>query len=133
VKGAVPEVRRPGLGRHVFGCDICQDVCPWNRRRRHRGGAAFEPRPGALAPDLADLAGLDEEAFRRRFRASPVKRAKRRGLLRNVALALGNGGDAGRRPLLERLAGDADPVVREHAAWALRRLDERLSSGAGSS
>jgi len=133
VKGRVPEERRSGVGRHVFGCDICQDVCPWNRRRRHRGGAAFEPRRGAEAPDLAELAGLGEEAFRERFRRSPVKRAKRRGLLRNVALAIGNAGGAGHRPALERLAGDEDPVVREHAAWGLRRLDERLSSGAGSS
>ncbi len=133
VKGEIPEGRRAGVGRHVFGCDICQDVCPWNRRRRHRGGAAFEPRPGALAPDLADLAALDDDGFRQRFRRSPVKRAKRRGLVRNVALALGNGGDAGRRPILERLAGDADPVVREHAAWALRRLDARVSSGECSS
>ena len=97
VKGDVPEDRRAGVGRHVFGCDICQDVCPWNRRRRHHGGAAFEPRPGAEAPDLAELAALDEEAFRERFRRSPVKRAKRRGLLRNVAVALGNSGDAGQR------------------------------------
>jgi epoxyqueuosine reductase len=74
-----------------------------------------------------------EEAFGERFRRSPVKRAKRRGLLRNVALAIGNAGGAGDRPALERLAGDEDPVVREHAAWGLRRLDERLSSGAGSS
>jgi epoxyqueuosine reductase len=133
VKGSVPEERRRGVGRHVFGCDICQDVCPWNRRRRHRGGAAFEPRPGAEAPNLAELAGLDEVAFRDRFRRSPVKRAKRRGLLRNVAIALGNAGVAGHRPALERLAGDEDPVVREHAVWALRRLEERLSSGAGSS
>ncbi len=133
VKGAMPEGRRAGVGRHVFGCDICQDVCPWNRKRRHRGEAAFEPRPGAEAPDLAGLALLDEEAFRERFRRSPVKRAKRRGLVRNVTVALGNAGGAGHRPLLERLAGDADPVVREHAAWALRRLDERLSSAAGSS
>jgi epoxyqueuosine reductase len=133
VKGALPEERRAGLGRHVFGCDICQDVCPWNRRRLQRGSAAFEPRPGAEAPDLAELALLDEEGFRGRFRRSPVKRAKRRGLLRNVAVALGNAGDAGRRPVLERLAGDADPVVREHAAWALRRLDERLSPAGGSS
>lgn len=133
VKGAMPGGRREGVGRHVFGCDICQDVCPWNRKRRHRGGAAFEPRPGAEAPDLAELAGLGEEAFRERFRGSPVKRAKRRGLLRNVAVAAGNAGGASHRPLLERLAGDDDPVVREHAAWGLRRLDERLSSGAGSS
>jgi epoxyqueuosine reductase len=130
VRGKVPEERREGVGRHVFGCDVCQDVCPWNRRRRHRGGPAFEPRPGAEAPDLAELAALDDDAFRRRFRGSPVRRAKRRGLLRNVALALGNGGDAGRRPILERLAGDADPVVREHAAWARRRLDARGRSGA---
>jgi epoxyqueuosine reductase len=133
VKAEIPEDRRAGIGGHVFGCDICQDVCPWNRRRRHRGGAAFEPRPGAAAPDLADLASLDDEAFRQRFRRSPVKRAKRRGVVRNVALALGNGGDPGHRPILERLAGDADPVVREHAAWALRRLDARLSSGECSS
>jgi epoxyqueuosine reductase len=133
VKGALPEDRREGLGRHVFGCDICQDVCPWNRKRRHRGGSAFEPREGALAPDLGALAVLDEVAFRERFRRSPVKRAKRRGLLRNVAVALGNAGDASHRPALERMAGDADPVVREHAAWALRRLDARLSSAEGSS
>jgi len=133
VKGTIPEGRREEMGRHVFGCDICQDVCPWNRKRRHRGGRAFEPRPGAVAPDLGALAGLDDEAFRERFRLSPVKRAKRRGLLRNVAVALGNAGHAGHRPLLERLAGDDDPVVREHAAWGLRRLDERLSPAAGSS
>jgi len=133
VKGGVPEDRRPGLGRHVFGCDICQDVCPWNRKRIRRGGSAFEPREGVLAPDLAVLAGLDDEAFRARFRRSPVRRAKRRGLVRSVALALGNAGDASHRPLLEQLATDEDPVVREHAAWARRRLDGRLSSGAGSS
>jgi epoxyqueuosine reductase len=122
VKGPLPEEQRPGLGRHVFGCDICQDVCPWNRRRRHAGPPTFEPRPGLQAPDLAELAGLDDEAFRDLFRRSPVKRAKRRGLLRNVAVALGNAGDPRHRLVLERLALDADPVVAEHAAWALRRL-----------
>jgi epoxyqueuosine reductase len=125
VKGAIPEDRRDGIGRHAFGCDICQDVCPWNRRRRHRGPAAFEPRPGLHSPDLGDLAGLDDAAFRERFGKSPLKRAKRRGLLRNVAVALGNAGDAARRPVLERLAGDQDPVVREHARWALGKLDLR--------
>jgi epoxyqueuosine reductase len=122
LKGALPDDLRPGLGRHVFGCDICQDVCPWNRRRRRRASGAFEPRPGALAPELGELGGLDPAAFAERFRRSPVKRAKRRGLLRNVAVALGNTGDPARRPLLERLARDEDPLVREHAAWALRRL-----------
>ena len=102
VKGGIPEAHRAGVGRHVFGCDICQDVCPWNRRRRHRGVAAFEPRPGAEAPDLGVLAGLGEEEFNDRFRRSPVKRAKRRGLLRNVAVALGN---AGGRPTARSSSG----------------------------
>ena len=124
VKGAIPEERREGVGRHVFGCDICQDVCPWNRRRRHAGEAAFEARDGLVAPDLGALAAesLDEDAFRARFRGSPLKRAKRRGLLRNVAVALGNSRDPSRREILERLAADQDPVVREHAEWALGRL-----------
>jgi epoxyqueuosine reductase len=124
LKGAIPEDRRAGVGRHVFGCDICQDVCPWNRRRRQMGGEAFAAREGLVAPDLVALAAatLDEDAFRARFRGSPLKRAKRRGMLRNVAVALGNSGAAAGRPVLERLAADEDPVVREHATWALDRL-----------
>ena len=121
-RGRLPEEQREGLGRHVFGCDICQDVCPWNRKRRHRGGTPFEPRPEGLAPDLAGLARIDEAEFRERFRRSPVKRTKRRGLLRNVAVALGNTRDPARREVLERLAADEDEVVREHAEWALGRL-----------
>jgi epoxyqueuosine reductase len=122
LRGPIPEEKREGVGRHVFGCDICQDVCPWNRKRRHQGMAAFAPRPGAVAPDLEELAGLDAEGFRERFRHSPVKRTKRRGLLRNVAVALGNSGDPAHLPLLERLAEDEDPVVREHADWARQKL-----------
>jgi epoxyqueuosine reductase len=122
VKGAIPAEMRPGLGRHVFGCDICQDVCPWNRKRQHRGPTAFEPRPALRELSLEALAGLDDAGFRASFRKSPLTRAKRRGLLRNVAVALGNSGDPGRRGVLEKLAGDADPLVREHAGWALRRL-----------
>jgi epoxyqueuosine reductase len=120
---ALPEEQRAGLGRHVFGCDICQDVCPWNRKRQHPGAPAFAPRPGLVGPSLEELATLDDEAFRHRFRRSPVKRAKRRGLLRNVAVAMGNSGDARHRPSLRRLAEDGDPVVREHAVWALARLE----------
>jgi epoxyqueuosine reductase len=121
-KGAIPEDRRAGVGRHVFGCDICQDVCPWNRKRREQGPAWSRPREGLHAPDLQSLAGLDDAAFRERFRRSPVKRAKRRGLLRNVAVALGNSGDAAHRPVLERLLEDDDAVIREHARWALEKL-----------
>jgi epoxyqueuosine reductase len=121
LKGAVPEEHRPAVGRHVFGCDICQDVCPWNRRRRHAGPEAFAPRPGLQAPDLGELAALvlDEEAFRARFRKSAVKRTRRRGLLRNLAVALGNSDHPQRRPILERLCADEDPLVQEHARWAL--------------
>jgi epoxyqueuosine reductase len=128
LKGPIPDEHRADMGRHVFGCDICQDVCPWNRRRRETGDAAFAPREGLLAPELEVLAALDDDAFRETFRKSPVKRAKRRGLLRNVAVALGNSGDPARRPVLERLAGDEDPIVREHAQWALRRLDSAVAS-----
>jgi len=124
VKGAISEDRREGMGRHVFGCDICQDVCPWNRRRRHAARPEFAARDGLVAPELSSFAALalDEDSFRAAFRGSPVKRAKRRGMLRNVAVALGNSGDAGHRPMLQRLAEDGDPIVREHAAWALARL-----------
>ena len=125
LKGSIPEDKRAGLGRHVFGCDICQDVCPWNRKREAHGGPAFEPRPDGYAPDLAALAALDDEAFRERFRKSPVKRTKRRGLLRNVAVALGNSGDPAHLPILTNLARDEDPVVREHAEWARARLTSR--------
>jgi epoxyqueuosine reductase len=125
LRGAIPERLREALGRHVFGCDICQDVCPWNRKRRHRGPQVFSPRTGLVAPLLEDLAGLDGEGFGARFRRSPIKRAKRRGLLRNVAVALGNLRQASGAPALEALAGDEDAVVREHAKWALRKLSLR--------
>ena len=122
IKGSVPEELRSGVGRHVFGCDICQDVCPWNRKRKHAGPEAFEPRDGAEAPGLEDLAGLSAGGFSERFRKSAVKRAKRRGLLRNVAIAIGNSGDTKLRPVAEALAQDEDALVREHALWALARL-----------
>jgi epoxyqueuosine reductase len=123
VRAGIPEDLRAGVGRHVFGCDLCQDVCPWNRKRRHSGKPAFEPRPGFESPDLVELATLDAATFAERFRRSPVKRAKRRGLLRNVAVAIGNSRDVSKRPIAEALAADQDPLVQEHALWALRRLD----------
>jgi len=129
LRGGIPADQREGLGRHVFGCDICQDVCPWNSKRRRRGPACFEPRAGAAAPDLAELARLDQASFSERFRKSAVKRTRRRGLLRNVAVALGNAGDASHVPVLERMAEDPDPLVREHALWALGKLTGRRREG----
>jgi epoxyqueuosine reductase len=124
LKGPIPRALRPLIGNRIFGCDICQEVCPWNRRfARSTAEPAFQPGPGAAAPRLLDLINLDEEGFRRRFRAGPIRRAKRRGLLRNVAVALGNWGHPAAVPALARALHDAEPLVRGHAAWALGRIN----------
>jgi len=119
-RGPVPADLRPGVGDRVFGCDICQEVCPWNRFEK-TGGALPAPREPLDVP-LEELAELDAEAFRRRFRGLPVSRAKRSGLLRNVLLSMGNSGLARFRPLLERFAGDPDEMLAEQARWSLARL-----------
>jgi epoxyqueuosine reductase len=121
-RGAIPEEIRSGMGRHIFGCDICQDVCPWNRKAPASGAADFQPRPEFVNPALDWLAELSEEEFRRTFRGSPVRRAKRAGLRRNAVIAMGNSGDRKFLPLLEKLSADEDVVVAESAAWAMRRL-----------
>ena len=120
LRGGIPEEWRAGIGGHVFGCDICQDVCPWNRRAPSSPDPAFQPR--RVAPPLVKLAGIAEEEFRTMFRGSPVTRARYSGFLRNVAVAMGNGGLTEFRGPLERLAQSGDPVVAEHARWALERL-----------
>ena len=127
VKDTIDPDLRGSMGRHVFGCDICQDVCPWNRKRAVSGGASFEPRPGNLAPSFEELASLSPESFQERFRKNPIKRSKRRGLLRNVAVAIGNAGSSEHVPLLEGLMEDDDPIVREHAAWGLQVLRTRVA------
>lgn len=127
VKDTIDPALRSSMGRQVFGCDICQDVCPWNRKRQVFGGASFEPRPGNLAPSFEELATLSVEGFRERFRKNPIKRPKRRGLLRNVAVAIGNAGSSEHLTLLEDLLKDEDPIVREHAAWGRDRLLARLA------
>jgi epoxyqueuosine reductase len=113
---------RSGIGRHIFGCDICQDVCPWNRKAPATNAAEFQARPELVNPALDWLAEISAEEFRRTFRGSPVRRAKRAGLRRNAVIAIGNSGDRTFLPLLEKLAGDEDEVVRKSAAWAIRRL-----------
>jgi epoxyqueuosine reductase len=123
LKGVIPRELRPLMGNRIFGCDICQEVCPWNRRFAQPTLApAFQPRPEALAPRLLELIALSGEGFRRRFRDSPVARAKRRGLLRNVAVALGNWGDRSAVTPLHRALGDDEPLIRGHSAWALGQI-----------
>jgi len=123
LKGSVPRELRPLLGNRVFGCDVCQEVCPWNRRfALPTSESCFFPGVDSMAPRLLDLLALDGEAFRRRFHGSPVRRAGRRGLLRNAAVALGNWGSADAVPTLVQALHDSDPLVREHAAWALGRI-----------
>jgi epoxyqueuosine reductase len=124
LKGAIPVYLRSSLGNWVFGCDICQQVCPWNQRFAAPAGAvAFAPRPGVPQPELIAEMALTAEEFNRKFKGSPVRRAKRGGYLRNVAVALGNAGDAAAVPALaEACQHDPEPLVRGHAAWALGSL-----------
>ncbi len=131
LRGAIPEELRAPLGWHVFGCDICQDVCPWNRKAPITSIRAFQPREKLLAPELSWLLSMPEEEFKRIFSGSPVLRTKWRGLIRNACVAAGN--LAGRysvdapersqlRERLSELAASADPLIAEHAAWAVARL-----------
>ena len=120
LRGAVPEEHRAPMGGNVFGCDICQDVCPWNRRAPDTGEPAFAARE--FAPPLERLAALTEEEFRARFRDTPIERARYSGFLRNVAIAMGNGRLERFRAPLRKLAESPDAVVAETAHWALARL-----------
>ena len=141
LRGSIPEEFRPAVGRHLFGCDICQDVCPWNSKAPVMSLPEFQPRPvptvdgerqsgeepappNTFNPPLEWLASLSEEEFRRAFRRSPIQRARYRGMLRNAAVAMGNSRLERFRPLLERLAEHPDPMVQEHARWALGQLQE---------
>jgi epoxyqueuosine reductase len=122
-RGAMPEEMRPRIGDWVFGCDVCQEVCPWNRRfARPAREPAFSPVHATL--DLVEMLALDETKFRSRFRETPLWRTRRAGLLRNAAVVLGNLGDPTAVPALERALSDPEPLVAEHAAWALSRLAE---------
>ncbi len=122
LRGAIDEDRRAGSGGHVFGCDICQDVCPWNRRAPFTADVAFHPRQ--CAPPLERLAALSEEEFRELFGGTQVWRARYTGFLRNVAVAMGNRALPQFRPALEKLAASPDPMVAEHARWALGKLGD---------
>ena len=122
-KGAIPADLRPKMDNHIFGCDICQDVCPWNKDAPVSVEPGFMPRTGNYAADLTELMKLDQATFSKRFRKSPIKRTKRRGLLRNVAVSLGNWAHTDAIPALSVGLYDIEPVVRSHSAWALGRIN----------
>lgn len=122
LKGPIPVELRPALGTRIFGCDDCLEVCPWNRFAREGRLLRAHARPDLTAPELVALLGMDEAGFKARFAGTPLARAKRRGLLRNVCVALGNAGDARALPALERAAADPEPLIAEHARWAISRL-----------
>jgi epoxyqueuosine reductase len=122
LRGAIPEDLRGSMDDWIFGCDVCQEVCPWNRKAPVGVEAALQPDVAGLHVDLLELMGLDEAEFRERFRHTPLWRTKRAGLLRNAAIALGNQGDEAALPVLERALEDTEPVIRETAAWAIARI-----------
>ena len=122
-RGSITEDLREGMGRHVFGCDICQDVCPWNRKAPATNLEEFQPQQGLVNPALEWLAQMTAEEFNRTFRGSPVRRTKRAGMRRNAAIAMGNSGEGRFLGALERLATDEDDVVAESARWSIRKLN----------
>ncbi len=128
-KGSIVDELRAKMGRQVFGCDICQDVCPWNKRAPVGSHTGMQPRTELVNPPLEWLAGMDNQAFMLAFRGSPLERTGRKRLQRNVAIAMGNSRDERyRERLLTWVQGD-DPVLQETAAWALRQLDAASETG----
>jgi epoxyqueuosine reductase len=123
-RGAIAEELRAGMGHQVFGCDICQDVCPWNRKAPATAEPDFQARPELVNPALDWLAEMSEEEFRRVFRKTALQRTKRSGLRRNAVIAMGNSGNPKFLPALEKLTKDDDPAVAESARWAKNELLE---------
>jgi epoxyqueuosine reductase len=122
LKGAIPVELRPAIGDRIFGCDDCLQVCPWSRFAREGQMMKARARPELGQPDLVELLSLDEAGFKRRFAGTPMLRAKRRGLLRNVCVALGNIGDEKALPALQKVATGQEPLIAEHAAWAIEQI-----------
>jgi epoxyqueuosine reductase len=128
LKGSIPEEFRAAIGHRIYGCDDCLAVCPWNRFARNSSLMRPHYRADLAVPDLIELLSLDEAGFRQRFAGTPIVRAKRRGLLRNVCVALGNIGDETAIPALDRAILDPEPLIAEHATWAKKRVNERLTN-----
>lgn len=129
LKGPIPEELRPAIGNRIYGCDDCLAVCPWNRFAKEGALMKSAVRPDLDQPALLELLRLDDAAFKQKFAGTPILRAKRRGLLRNVCVALGNSGDEHALPGLERAASDLEPLIAEHARWAIEQIRARLLAG----
>jgi epoxyqueuosine reductase len=127
LKGSIPEELRPAIGSNIYGCDICLAACPWNRFAREGNLMREHRRHDLDQPALLDLLALDEAGFKEKFRGTPILRTKRRGLLRNVCVALGNTADADALPALEKAARDPEPLIAEHARWAIERIQSRAA------
>jgi len=129
LKGSIPLELRPLIGNRIFGCDDCLAACPWNRFAQEGNLMKPHAREELAAPDLIELLQLDESGFKKRFAGTPMLRTKRRGLLRNVCVALGNVGDASALPALEKASHDSEPLIAEHARWAMERIvtQEKMS------
>ena len=125
LKGSIPVELRPAVGNRIYGCDDCLAVCPWNRFAQEGRMMKDHARPDLDEPDLVELLLLDEAGFKRRFADTPLLRTKRRGLLRNVCVALGNVGDTSALPALLRAAEDREPLIAEHARWAVEQIENR--------
>jgi epoxyqueuosine reductase len=125
LKGAIPVELRSAIGNRIFGCDDCLEVCPWNRFAKASVAMRDHGRADLETPDLRELLSLDAAGFKQRFRGTPIERSKRRGLLRNVCVALGNSGDTSCLPALKKAAQDTEPLVAEHAGWAIEKLTAR--------
>ena len=126
LNGPIPEEFRRAIGNRIYGCDDCLAACPWNKFAREGHLMKSHERKDLAQPDLIKLLSLDEQGFKARFAGSPILRTKRRGLLRNVCVALGNVGNACALPALERASRDSESLIAEHARWAIERISERL-------
>ena len=128
LKGSIPVELRPAIGNRIYGCDDCLAVCPWNKFAREGSLMKEYARPDLDTPDLLELLALDAAGFKKRFTDTPMLRTKRRGLLRNVCVALGNVGDATALPALEKAAEDSEPLIAEHARWAIQQIISRTGA-----
>lgn len=125
LKGSIPVALRPAIGHRIYGCDDCLAACPWNRFAAEARLMKPHARADLAMPELLELLALDDAAFKQRFAGTPMLRTKRRGILRNVCVALGNVGDASALPALERATSDPEPLIAEHARWAEEQIKTR--------